>query len=60
MVTPEFNRLLLEALTPITLISSVGLLMLCMTARYNHTTNSLRYSSASSPSGASSSASCPI
>lgn len=42
MVTPEFNRLLLEALTPITLISSVGLLMLCMTARYNHTTNRIR------------------
>ncbi len=42
MITPEFNRLLLEALTPITLISSVGLLMLCMTARYNHTTNRIR------------------
>lgn len=31
MIAPEFNRLLLEALAPITLISSVGLLMLCMT-----------------------------
>lgn len=42
MIAPEFNRLLLEALAPITLISSVGLLMLCMTARYNHATNRIR------------------
>ena len=42
MIAPEFNRLLVEALTPITLISSVGLLMLCMTARYNHATNRIR------------------
>ena len=41
-MNPEFNRLLLEILSPITLISSVGLLMLCMTARYNHATNRIR------------------
>lgn len=41
-MNPDFNRLLLETLSPITLISSVGLLMLCMTARYNHATNRIR------------------
>lgn len=38
----EFNRILATSLTPITLISGVGLLMICMTARYNHATNRIR------------------
>ncbi len=38
----EFNQVLATALTPITLISGVGLLMICMTNRYNHTTNRIR------------------
>lgn len=38
----EFNQALATALTPITLISGVGLLMICMTGRYNHTTNRIR------------------
>ena len=31
-----------DALTPITLISGVGLLLLAMTARYNYTTDRVR------------------
>ena len=38
----EFNHALAGALTPITLISGVGLLMICMTNRYNHATNRIR------------------
>ena len=38
----EFNQALAGALTPITLISGVGLLMICMTNRYNHATNRIR------------------
>ena len=38
----EFNHALAGALTPITLISGVGLLMICMTKRYNHATNRIR------------------
>lgn len=38
----EFNNALAGALTPITLISGVGLLMICMTNRYNHATNRIR------------------
>lgn len=38
----EFNQILASSLTPITLISGVGLLMICMTARYNHATNRIR------------------
>ena len=37
-----FQDMLVNALTPITLISGVGLLMLCMTTRYNHATNRIR------------------
>ena len=37
-----FNIALTAALGPITLISGVGLLMICMTARYNHATNRIR------------------
>ena len=38
----EFNQALATAITPITLISGVGLLMICMTGRYNHATNRIR------------------
>lgn len=38
----EFNQSLSLALAPITLISGVGLLMICMTNRYNHATNRIR------------------
>ena len=38
----EFNDSLSLALAPITLISGVGLLMICMTNRYNHATNRIR------------------
>lgn len=37
-----FRDLLVNALTPITLISGVGLLMLCMVIRYNHSTDRIR------------------
>ena len=37
-----FRNLLVNALTPITLISGVGLLMLCMVIRYNHSTDRIR------------------
>lgn len=40
--TTDFNQVLATALTPIVLISGVGLLMICMTGRYNHTTNRIR------------------
>lgn len=39
---PQINLVLANALTPITLISGVGVLMLCMTNRYNHTTDRIR------------------
>lgn len=38
----SFNELLASALAPITLISGVGLLMLSMSARYNHATSRIR------------------
>lgn len=38
----EFNQSLALALGPITLISGMGLLMICMTNRYNHATNRIR------------------
>ena len=38
----EFNQSLALALGPITLISGVGLLMICMTNRYTHATNRIR------------------
>ena len=38
----EFNQSLALALGPITLISGVGHLMICMTNRYNHATNRIR------------------
>ncbi|MGF1482908.1 MAG: DUF2721 domain-containing protein [Opitutales bacterium] len=37
-----FNDILTSALTPVTLISGVGLLLLSMTNRYTHTTARLR------------------
>ncbi len=37
-----FADLLTNSLTPITLISGVGLMLLCMVARYNHTTDRVR------------------
>ena len=37
-----FDNILADALTPIVLISGVGLMMLCMTNRYNHTTDRIR------------------
>ena len=40
----SFNELLASALAPITLISGVGLLMLSMSARYNHASGSIRSS----------------
>lgn len=38
----EFNKVLASTLTPITLISGVGVLTICMTNRYNHATNRIR------------------
>ncbi|BBF22167.1 DUF2721 domain-containing protein [Sutterella megalosphaeroides] len=38
----QFQNMLVNALTPITLISGVGLMMLCMTNRYNHSTDRIR------------------
>lgn len=38
----EFNEVLASAITPITMISGVGLMMICMTARYNHATDRIR------------------
>ena len=38
----EYHQMLTTALPPITLISGVGLLLLAMTARYNHSTNRVR------------------
>lgn len=37
-----FAALLTNSITPVTLISGVGLMLLCMTARYNHTTDRVR------------------
>ncbi len=37
-----FQEMLVNALTPITLISGVGLMMLCMTTRYSHSTDRIR------------------
>ena len=37
-----FTRMLHDALAPITLISGIGLLMVCMTARFIHATNRIR------------------
>ncbi|KAB7662491.1 DUF2721 domain-containing protein [Sutterella seckii] len=37
-----FSGMLANSLTPITLISGVGLMLLCMVARYNHTTDRIR------------------
>lgn len=37
-----FAGMLANSLTPITLISGVGLMLLCMVARYNHTTDRIR------------------
>ena len=42
VMTTPFNELLASALAPITLISGVGLLMLSMSARYNHATTRIR------------------
>ena len=41
MIIP-FEHVISNALTPITLISGVGLVMLCMTNRYNHTVDRIR------------------
>lgn len=38
----DYNVMLTHALPPITLISGIGLLLLAMTARYNHSTNRVR------------------
>ena len=38
----DFSLILSSALTPITLISGVGLLLLTMSARYDHTTARVR------------------
>ena len=38
----SYSVTLSDALTPITLISGVGLLLLAMTARYNYTTDRVR------------------
>lgn len=37
-----FASMLANSLTPITMISGVGLMLLCMVARYNHTTDRVR------------------
>ena len=41
----SYSVTLSDALTPITLISGVGLLLLAMTARYNYTTDRVRLKS---------------
>ena len=38
----DYHVMLTHALPPITLISGIGLLLLAMTARYNHSTNRVR------------------
>ena len=38
----EYHQMLTTSLPPVTLISGVGLLLLAMTARYNHSTNRVR------------------
>ena len=38
----EYHQMLATSLPPVTLISGVGLLLLAMTARYNHSTNRVR------------------
>ena len=38
----EYHQMLSTAQPPVTLISGVGLLLLAMTARYNHSTNRVR------------------
>lgn len=42
MPTSDFTLILSSALTPITLISGVGLLLMTMSARYAHTTERVR------------------
>lgn len=42
MLMSTFSQVLSTALTPITLISGVGIMMMSMTARYNHATNRIR------------------
>lgn len=42
MIAAHFQGMLANSLTPITLISGVGLIMLCMTNRYNHSTDRIR------------------
>lgn len=42
MIATQFQGMLANSLTPITLISGVGLIMLCMTNRYNHSTDRIR------------------
>lgn len=42
MIAAQFQGMLANSLTPITLISGVGLIMLCMTNRYNHSTDRIR------------------
>lgn len=42
MIFSEFTQLVGQALTPITMISGVGILMLCMTFRYNHASDRIR------------------
>jgi hypothetical protein len=39
----DFSHLLQSTLTPVTLISGVGLLLLSMTNRYNHALDRIRY-----------------
>ena len=38
----EYHQMLATSLPPVTLISGAGLLLLAMTARYNHSTNRVR------------------
>lgn len=42
MLMSTFSQVLSSALTPITLISGVGIMMMSMTARYNHATSRIR------------------
>lgn len=42
MLMSDFNAILTHSLSPITLVSGVGLSMICMTARYNHATARIR------------------
>ena len=42
MLMSTFSQVLSTALTPITLISGVGIMMMSMTARYNHATSRIR------------------